>query len=1345
MRKQIRRADTSLNLWLPGFEPPATAPETRPSFDLVARVELPDPPNGPRKDSTPPSPPPPLSPLSSTTSSTTPVDKQPEVLPLTQALSSPVVVPQVAQCEKKVGYAFPTDFNFAEGAIERFIANTSAIQTLQDLAKETRKPNDEEQGLLARYSGWGGLSEVFGATTGSWLQRKDSLQRLITEDEFESARSSVLNAHYTEPTIARWMFDCIERLGFRGGRILDPCTGIGHFLGSMSKELQANCELTAIEPDKLSSEIARTLYPNAMVRTSLLETSKLPDNHFDVVISNVPFGEYTVADQQLKGKPRLIHDYFFEKAAALVRPGGLIAFITSTGTMDKLSKSVRSRLRSMCDLVAAFRLPATAFQRLASTAVTSDVIFLRKRCEGEKASDVHWLDTAEFTAPYGRTIQVNEYFVDNPRAILGEMSIEDRGRRQLVRVMSEQPLSELLAAAMNHLPVGLYQDRDASSTSRVIRNTVSLDTSHKANSYSVINGALCKVSSNGDTADVVTGVGSKTEKRIIGLVGIRDAMKQVLKSQIENDDTESINKALKHLNRTYDAFVSKFGIIHDKQNRRAFKGDPDLPSLLALEDYDDEAGTAKKMPIFERRTIRPATVPTTASSVEDALLLSLNWKGGVDQSFISGLLPSWTWTDIATELVDKGLAWMNPSSLRWEPREVYLAGNVRKKLRAAQLAADTDSYFASHVAALEAVIPVDLTASEIDGNLGAAWIPDDVVKQFVCTVLETDHIELQHTVQAASWKVSFTYGATNLVRESVHNRTTWGTSRVSGMELINDALNQVTTTVHDTMADGTSVVNSRETMVAREKLAEIREHFRKWLWLDDERAQRLVRLYNDEFNSTVLPEYDGSHLTFPWMSDALTPRKYQRDVIWRYLCGGNLLAAHCVGAGKTATAIIAHMEARRLGIFKKVVFVVPNHMLLQYASEFLRIYPAANLLCAAKEDLVGDRRRELLARIATGDWDGVIITHASFEKLQLSAAQTEDFISDELERLDEAIDEAWEDGDRSNAKRLEGFRKAITSKLDRLCHSVEKDKNIFFDELGIDCLVVDESQYAKALPVATRISRVAGLPNTVSKRALDLYAKVQYVQSKHGGKRGAMFTTATPITNSMAEMFTVLRFLSRETLREHDIDSFDAWAATFGKIVSSMEVTPDGGGFRLNNRFAQFVNLPELMRLFGAIADVKTREQIRLPVPEVEGGKAEIVVSQPSEAQRKLVQDLVRRAERIRQGGVKPNEDNMLAVTGEGRRGALDLRLVDPTAEDFAGSKVNMAVRNVFDIWEESKEQKLAQLVFCDLSTPKAVAFDVYNPVGQVKFLHLWPGQIPPGRTVRIVVHVPAAGLVSPA
>lgn len=790
-----------------------------------------------------------------------------------------------------------------------------------------------------------------------------------------------------------------------------------------------------------------------------------------------------------------------------------------------------------------------------------------------------------------------------------------------------------------------------------------------------------------------------------------------------------IMSAIRTLNRQYDSFVSLHGVVHDQANRRAFKDDPDLPSLLALEEFDDEAGTAEKMPIFERRTIMRSVAPTVVETVDDAYLVSLNWKGTVDPQFIASLLPNHRWDSIAASLTDKGLAWLNPESQKWEPREVYLAGNVRKKLLAARLAALSDSYFNTHIEALERVVPLDLAPTEISANLGAAWIPDSVVLEFARHLIGTENLSLKHVVASASWRVSFTTKASHLEQNSVLNTATWGTSRVNGLELLNDALNQATTTVYDSLEDKSTRVNEKETMLAREKLSEIKSKFREWVWSDSARSNELCRLYNDEFNSTVLPEYNGSHLTFPGLSDAIKPRQYQINAIWRYLCGGNLLVGFCVGAGKTATAIIANMEAKRLGIFKKPMYVVPNHMLHDFSAEHLRLYPAANLLCASKDDLVGDRRRELLARIATGDWDAIIITHSSFEKLPLGQIHLDGFIDDELSRLDEAISDAWADGERAIAKRLEGARKSVNAKLAKLTDASLKDQNITFDMLGVDSLCVDEAQVYKNLLYVTKMSRVAGLQNSVSRRALDAYSKIMYVQSKHGGDRGVMFTTATPVSNSMAELFTIQRYLSRKLLREHDLDSFDAWAATFGRVVSSMEVSPDGGGFRMNNRFAQFVNLPELMRMFGSIADIKTREEINLPVPRIKTGKPQVVIAKPSEAMREVVKELVARAEKIRSGRVKPYEDNMLAVTGDGRRAALDLRLHDSNAEDEPGSKVNLAVENVFRIWEQTAASRATQLVFCDLSTPKKDSFSVYNdmqakwirmgiPADQIAFIH---------------------------
>lgn len=1350
MRKQIRKADTtSRNFWLPGFEPdsaPHTS-ENRPSFDVVLAV-TPSKANSPATIIEVAHPTPIQAAVqlvvashgrvsaSADDDTTAPgicqaVSNHAANEPGPNGLGAQAVQFSPAQREwTSENFEFTTDFAFASGIIERFHANLEAIQLARQLTTAGTRPTHDQQVVLARYSGWGGMSALFGGKSEPWARRQAELESILSVDEYEAARSSVLNAHYTDPIVVRALYTALEAMGFEGGRVLDPSTGIGHFIGSMPRNVAERSSITAIEIDPLSASIASLLYPDALIRNTGLESANLPDSHFDLVISNAPFGNYTVFDPAFRGRNCLIHDYFMLKAASLVRPGGLIAMITSTGTMDKVAKDVRTRLRSTCDLVGAIRLPTSTFEALASTSVTSDVVFLRRRLPGETGNGIDWMQTGHILDQNHKPMSVNEYFVRNPDMVIGKMVTDTRGSRTVTNAVFSGCLSSALNQTLSKLPAGLYRplQNGGARTAVAPEQQVRLNVALKANSFVVVDSVVCRVGADGLSATPASGLTSKASTRVAGMVRVRDAMKEVLRTQVTEASDGEISNAIASLNRRYDEFVRVHGILHDRQNRRAFKGDPDLPALLALEDFDDEAGTATKMPIFLRRTIMPMKAPASVDTPQDALLVSLNWHGAVVPDFICGLLPGRKWDGISNELMEKGLAWLNPETQLWEPREVYLAGNVRKKLRAARLAALTDRYFDAHIKALEAIVPVDLVPSEITANLGAAWIPDDVVTEFVGDILNTPHINLRHSLASASWKVEFNYAATHLTRSSVQNTATWGTSRVTGMELLNDALNQVTTTVYD-MVEDRSFINERETMLAREKLADIRSHFREWIWSDQVRADRLARIYNDEFNSVVLPIYDGSHLTFPGMSDAIKPRDYQANAVWRYLCGGNLLLAHCVGAGKTAEAIIANMEARRVGIFKKPLFVVPNHMLEDYAAEFLRIYPAANLLCASKEDLAGDRRRELLARIATGDWDGIIITQASFEKLALSPEHLDGFISDELSRLDEAIEDAWADGDRAIAKRLEGVRKSVIAKLERLSDSTSKDNHIYFNELGIDALVYDEAQAIKNLFFATKISRVAGLPNAVSRRALDAYAKIQYIQSKHGGDRGVMFTTATPIANSMAEMFTVQRYLSRKLLREHDLDSFDAWAATFGRIVSSMEVSPDGGGFRMNNRFAQFVNLPELMQMFGAIADVKTREEISLPVPDVVGGKAEVVIAKPSPALRECVVSLVQRAESIRQGRVKPHEDNMLAVTGDGRRAALDLRLHDPFAEDYAGSKVNLAVDQVFGIWESTQAKRSTQLVFCDLSTPKNHGFSVYNdmkakwiqkgiPAEEIAFIH---------------------------
>lgn len=1349
MRKTIRRAgDTTSNCWLPGFEPDSFIPEDhKPSFASVVQMvneeEIPPPPSVtaieveqspppiPPTYETPPSPPPvvPDPPPQVETTERVVAVALPDVQePVYTGLDvSAVSTRQPTFFGRSLNFQFRTDFAWPASPGARVSANLEAIRLMKHLSSAGSTPEKEEMEVLAKYSGWGGLSEAFGGKVSSWDSRRQLVRAALDDGEYETARSSVLNAHYTSPSIIQWIYAALLRMGFSGGRVLDPCTGTGNFLGAMPGELAQASTITAVELDPTSASIAQLLYPGAQVVTGALEATNLPDSWFNVVIGNVPFGDYTVHDPALRGKNALIHDYFFLKSATLVRPGGLIALITSTGTMDKLSKNIRVKLRSTCDLVCAFRLPSSAFKETAGTEVATDVIFLRRRLPGELPSSLKWLDSTKTQLRY-QELNLNEYFIEHDKHIVGELQVELRGSQRVTKVAHEGLLEADLKSLLDRVPEGIYSQSSVAVPEKEVQS-VRLNTSLKANAYCVADGTLMRVGSDGVTAVPVVDLGAKVKARVVGMVRIRDALKQVLRTQVDDQSDEEIAAAIKSLNRQYDSFITTHGYVHERANRLAFKDDPDFPSLLALEEYDDETATAKKMPIFERRTIMRSVAPTVVETVDDAYLVSLNWKGTVDPQFMSSLLPNFKWESIAETLTGKGLAWLNPESQKWEPREVYLAGNVRKKLRAARLAALTDSYFNTHVEALEKVIPVDLSASEISANLGAAWVPDDVVLQFARELIGTDNLQLKHVVASASWKLSFTYKATHLEQQSVLNTQTWGTSRCSGLELLNDALNQATTTVYDVLEDKSTRVNEKETMLAREKVAELRSKFREWVWGDDVRAQQLVRLYNDEFNSTVLPEFDGAHLTLPGLSDAIKPRKYQIDAVWRYLCGGNLLVGFCVGAGKTATAIIANMEAKRLGIFKKPMYVVPNHMLHDFGAEHLRLYPAANILCASKEDLVGDRRREMLARIATGDWDACILTHSTWEKMPLGPEHLEGFIDDELSRLDEAISDAWADGDRAIAKRLEGARKSVDAKLSKLTDASTKDQNITFDQLGVDALCIDESQVYKNLLYVTKMSRVAGLQNSVSRRALDAYSKIIYVQSKHSGDRGVMFTTATPISNSMAEMFTLQRYLSRKLLREHDLDSFDAWAATFGRVVSSMEVSPDGGGFRMNSRFAQFVNLPELMKMFGSIADIKTREEINLPVPRIKTGRAQVVVAKPSDAMKEVVKELVARAEKIRAGSVKPYEDNMLAVTGDGRRAALDLRIHDPHAEDEPGSKVNLAVQNVFQIWERTAATKATQLVFCDLSTPKKDSFNVYHdmrakwirlgvPEDEIAFIH---------------------------
>ena len=1181
--------------------------------------------------------------------------------------------------------------------------NLAAIEVLQRLERETRSPTAEELRQLVRFVGWGGLPQVFDSWNKEWKTERERLEALLSESELESARASTLNAHYTAPVVIRAMFAALQRFGFERGRILEPACGLGHFIGLMPEDMLRQSQITGIEIDSVTARLAKQLYPDADIRRQPFEETRLADSFFDVAISNIPFGDYRPFDARFKKWKFVIHDYFFAATLEKVRPGGLILFVTSKGTLDKVEGGLRELISQQADLLGAIRLPNDAFTKNANTEVTTDIVMLRKRLPGETPKGPAWKALGEITNSLGETIPLNEYFVAHPEMMLGEMRLEGglyrRGEPSLIS--NGRDLGEQLAEAIAMLPRNVFTPHRTAIRAPTLDQTVPAPENIKPNAYAVVNDRIGI--REGDNITILEGLSPSRAQRIRGLIRVRDAVRRCLRTQLEATENANVEMARRQLNDAYDSFVAKFGAVSDRANTSAFRGDPDLPLLLSLENYDPETKRARKATIFHERTIQGPRVVTDIKTAQDALLISLGQRGRVDLEHVASLLKKRV-ADVVLEL--KGAIYLNPQTDRWETEDEYLSGNVRAKLAAAEAAVLSDEQFQTNIEALKPVQPVDLTAAEIDARLGSTWIPTNDLTLFVEELLGERGITINHVPQLGLWVVQAGWNA----KSSVANTTEFGTDRRSALELIEDAMNLRTPTVYDRdEQNDRDVVNGPATEAARDKQEKLKERFKAWLWQDDDRRERLVRKYNREFNNLRPRTFNGDHLTLPGASPVITLRPHQRASVWRVLQTPNCLLAHVVGAGKTYTMVAAAMELKRLGLARKPLIAVPNHMLGQFSSELLTLYPGANILVASKDDFEKERRKTLMSRIATGNWDAVIVTHSGFEKIPLSRASQEEFIQAQMRELALAIEQQRGESGSRIVKMLERAKKKLEGKLKDLMADERKDDTLTFEELGVDRLIVDEAHAFKNLFYVSKMTRIAGLPQTASQRAFDMLLKVQHVQRVNGGG-GVVFATGTPIANSVAEMFTMQRYLQLTALKALQVDHFDSWAATFGEPVTAMELSPDGAGYRLNTRFARFINVPELMQQFRQVTDIQTQRTLNLPVPRLKTGKP-IVTSAPCSPELKeIVQSLVQRAEALRSGRVDPRTDNMLLVTTDGRKAALDLRLYRADLPDHPDSKVNQAAANIERIWREAAAEKAAQIAFCDLSTPTdGKGFSVYE------------------------------------
>lgn len=1239
------------------------------------------------------------------------------------------VAPQAPVAEN-IGDCWPmleaTTFQNLEGAVAKFDANIAAVETLRRLEDEKRSPNSVERESLNRYTGWGGLPQAFNLQQSdtAWAARAARLKALLTAGEWQSAFDSTPNAHYTSLEVVRAIWAAVKRLGFNGGRVIEPAAGVGYFLGAMPSAMAQRSEITAVEMDDISSRILDKLYGDkATIQHSAFEALPLPEEFFDLAISNVPFGNYPVTELRNVAYAKfLVHDYFFARSLSLLRPGGLLAFVTSAGTLDKQADEVRAYLATQADLVGAIRLPKSAFKVIANTEVTTDILFFQKRYAGKASkhaapwASVKMLPTESpiHSAPntyQSYLYQINEYFVSRPQDAIGKIELQRGPYGHKLACVFDGDLGAALDERIAHLPQDVYRPDERAPAAPVVQVSI-------PQGFHLVDGILYE--NTGDETRRIEAP-NRTQQRVVGMIRIRDAARDLIHAQPATDDEALLAGYRLALNVAYDDFVRRHGFISERANRAAFKTDPAFPLLLSLEEWDSSNRTATKAAIFSRRTVGVTRQITSADSPAEALTISLLELGRVDGNRMAQLLGQPA-KEILGELEDAGLIFLDPENRTWQTADEYLSGNVRRKLAAARV---SGVRYSRNVQALETVIPKDLTPSEIGARIGSTWIPCSDYEAFLCHLLEAQSATVSYSDIAGAWNAS----CSSSTLYSVAATQRYGTKRINALDLFAQALNQSVPTISDPDPKDFKkrVVNQNETLAAREKQHEIREAFADWIWADDERASRLVRLYNDEFNNIVQRSYRGDHLTLPGFSRCVEPHPHQLNGIWRIVSSGlNTLLAHVVGAGKTLTSICAGMELRRLGKASKILYVVPNNMLEQFTREFLRAYPSARVLMATKDDLSGDSRRQFLARIATGDWDGILMTHASFERLKLSDAYLAEYIEAEIERITAAI--ANESDHRSNriVKELARAKKHWEAKLARLAHPDKKDDMLEFEDLGIDWLMVDEAHLFKNLWRFSKMSRVAGLPNSNSERAFDMFVKTRHVMAKHHNRSGVVFLTGTPISNSMAELHVMQRYLQPRTLDALNLGNFDTWAANFGESVNALELAPDGSGYRMQTRFSRFINLPELMGIFRQVADIRTADMLKLPTPEV---CAETVSVPASPELKAFVRTLVERAELIRNGMVSPKLDNMLAVTGDGRRAALDMRLVSGPAID-AGSKIEACVSRVFRIWQDTAADRLTQLVFCDMSTPRTDGgFSVYNhvrerliargvPASEIAFIH---------------------------
>ena len=1220
------------------------------------------------------------------------------------------------------------------GPKQKFARNIEAIRTLFKLEEEHRGATAEEQQVLSQYVGWGGLADAFDPNKDGWAKECAELKGLLSEDEYAAARSSTLNAHYTSPTVIHAIYDAVEKIGFRSGNILEPSMGVGNFFGMLPDTMQ-DSRLYGVELDSITGRIAQKLYPQADITVAGFETTDRRD-FYDLAVGNVPFGNYKVADKAYNKFGFSIHNYFFAKAIDQVRPGGIVAFVTSRYTMDSKDSTARKHIAERADLLGAIRLPNNAFRANAGTDVVSDIIFLQKR---DRPADIEpaWVQLGKTEDGFA----INQYFVDHPEMVLGQLTMESTqyGHDLTVAPIEGTSLADQLAEAVQHIE-GNYTAVEIAAPdvadAEAQRKTLPADPTVKNFSYTVVDGEIYYRENSIMTQIELS---DNAKGRVAGMVELRQIVNELIDQQLNDFPDEDIKASQAKLNAAYDAFTAKYGLINDKKNARLFDDDSSYYLLCSLENLDENKNLKSKADMFTKRTIRPERVVTSVDTPSEALAVSIGEHGKVDLPYMAELLGTpGNCERITTEL--SGVIFKDPaadaddSEAGWQTADEYLSGNVRDKLRMAQLAAESHPEFKVNVDALTKAQPKDLEASEIDVRLGATWLDPSIVQQFMMETFQPPYrirynnaITVRYSPYTSEWRIS-NKSATGF--GDIMATETYGTRRANAYKILEDTLNLRDSRVYDTIEeDGKEkrVLNQNETTLAQQKQQAIKDAFAGWVWKDPQRRTLLVKRYNELFNSTRPREYDGSHIHFVGMNPEINLREHQRNAVAHVLYGYNTLLAHEVGAGKSFEMAASAMELKRLGLCQKSLFVVPNHLTEQWASEFLRLYPNAKLLVTSKKDFEPSNRKKFCARIATGDYDAVIIGHSQFEKIPLSAERQERLIQEQMDEIEEAIEEAKaQAGEHFTVKQLEKLRKSLKQKLEKLQGTDRKDDVVTFEQLGVDRLFVDESQAFKNLYLYTKMRNVAGLSTSEAQKSSDMFGKCRYLDEITGG-RGVIFATGTPLSNSMTEMYTLMRYLQYNTLQQKGLTHFDAWASTFGETTTAIELAPEGTGYRARTRFAKFFNLPELMAMFKEAADIKTSDQLNLPVPQA---KFETVVVKPSEIQQDMVQALSERAAEVHSGSVDPSVDNMLKITSDGRKIGLDQRLMNSALPDDPSSKLNACVNNVLRIWNDTKEQKLTQLIFCDMSTPKGdSSFNVYDdirsklltagvPEQEIEFIH---------------------------